>query len=170
MQNQQQTWSNKALLTVKGYIHSLIQKAYCIVYYFQITGVYVEQPLKHCNNHFQPSQQDNFLLMFLQFFCPCQERSCMDLNFSKRFQKTKNSYFKYSMEHNDLLYIFTSFLLGLEKIQLLEQFLKYLLMIDMVLSPSFRTTIMRIKRTALIQSPTSVINLTIPHMLIYILF
>lgn len=35
----------------------------------------------------------------------------MDLNFSKRFQKTKNTYFKYSTEHNDLLYVLHIFFL-----------------------------------------------------------
>lgn len=65
------------------------------------------------------------------------------------------------MENNDLLYvlhIFSLILLGLEKIQLLEQFLTHSLMIDMVLSPSFTTTVVRINRTILVQSPTPEIN------------
>lgn len=51
------------------------------------------------------------------------------------------------MENNDLLYVlhnFSSILLGLEKIQLLEQFLTYSLVIDVVLSPSFITTIQQL--------------------------
>lgn len=65
---------------------------------------------------------------------------------------------------------FPHFLLGLEKTELLERFLKYSFMIDMVLSLPLRTAITRISRTVLVQNPTPEINLTVPHVLIYIYF
>lgn len=143
MQNQLQPWSDKALLAQKR----------CTPWSQKLIVLFTTSSrlLMHMLNSLRStaiatSNQVNRIIFclcfFRQFFCPCQRRSCADLNSSKRFHKTKISY---RTECDDILYLLQGFFfLGFgssrKVIQLLEQFLKYSLMTLMVLPPSCRTS------------------------------
>lgn len=106
MQNQLQVWSGKVLPMQKRC--SPWSKKFIVLYSS------TSRLLMHMLNSLwsiatATSNQVNRIVIslcfFRQFFCPCERTSCVNLNSSKRFHKTKISYCRYSTEYNDVLYL-----------------------------------------------------------------